>query len=332
MLELQIFRAQRIVAALIVLAACQAAPVLTPPSPAAQTPATPRPTAEPPVPTSTPAPPSATAPTAAAASPEPTPTGAEAAPTQIPATGRPEPIIHTFEAAVDLADPGETITVTWRWSGARGATIYPLLPTGQFTDRGWVAAPAGSLPYTIPAERRNQETLALLVYDDDSGVTRATLTIRLRCPDEWFFAPAPDICPAGPPVFGDGAEQPFEGGTMLWNRAEGLIYVLFDHTDSRSWQTARDEWREGDPATDPDLHPPPGLYQPVRGFGLLWRRYPTIRERLGWAVAPEQGYRTAVQSTSHFRYRQKYIRALDGGVWYLGPNGSDWEYIPAPED
>jgi hypothetical protein len=78
--------------------------------------------------------------------------------------------------------------------------------------------------------------------------------------------------------------------------------------------------------SDPDIDPPPRLYQPVRGFGLLWREEPGVRERLGWAVDREEGYQTALQRTSH-RYWDLYIRALDGGVWKLGPNGSSWEHI-----
>jgi hypothetical protein len=69
----------------------------------------------------------------------------------------------------------------------------------------------------------------------------------------------------------------------------------------------------------------------VRGFGLLWREEPGIRERLGWAVDEERAYRTAIQGTSHARYSDLYIRALDDGVWKLGPNGSSWEQIATTE-
>jgi len=89
-----------------------------------------------------------------------------------------------------------------------------------------------------------------------------------------------------------------------------------------------DWWDEGQPVSDPELTPPSGLYQPVRGFGLVWREQFRVRERLGWAVDREQGYETVIQRTSHFRYNDIYIRALDGGVWRLGPNGGEWEHIP----
>ncbi len=202
------------------------------------------------------------------------------------------------------------------------------MATGQLSEPYWEVEPKGSLQYAISPDRRNYDTFALFLTDDEEGlVAQETVQIQLRCPDEWFFSPAPDICPAGPATVTDGAEQQFERGTMLWNRAEGLIYVLFDDGQYPRWQPYTDEWEEGDPAVDPELEPPAGLYQPVRGFGLLWREETGIRERVGWAVDQERGYRTALQRTSHARYSDLYIRALDGGVWRLGPNGGSWEHL-----
>ena len=73
--------------------------------------------------------------------------------------------------------------------------------------------------------------------------------------------------------------------------------------------------------------PPPGYYQPVRGFGLVWREQPNVRDRLGWALAPEAGFETAVQHTSYPKYNHTYLRALDGNVWWLWPEHSGWEKI-----
>lgn len=249
-------------------------------------------------------------------------------PTPAPATGTPEPTIHTFTANVDIADPGETITMTWHWSGADGAAIYHLWPTGQLTEPYWEIGPTGSLQYTIGPERRNSDLFVLYLIDSDEGVVaQQSLRIALRCPDEWFFEPAPDICPAGPATFTDAAEQRFERGIMVWSGADGVIYILFDDEHHSRWHMTSDRWEEGDPPSDPEIVPPSGLYQPIRGFGLIWREHPTVRERLGWAVAVEQGYQGAIQSTSHARYRDIYIRALDGGVWRLRPNGSAWEHL-----
>jgi hypothetical protein len=118
---------------------------------------------------------------------------------------------------------------------------------------------------------------------------------------------------------------------MLWVGAEDRIYVLFDDAQGYRWSAYEDEWDEGEPSLDPDIEPPAGLQQPVRGFGLLWRENPTVRERLGWAVDQERGYQTAVQRSSHYRYSDLYIRAVDGGVWKLGPNWSGWAYLTGRE-
>jgi hypothetical protein len=240
-----------------------------------------------------------------------------------------EPTIHTFRANVELADPGDTITLTWHWSGGQGASIYHLLPTGQLGTPLEEVGPTGSLEYTISAERRNTDTFALFVMDEEGLAVQATAQVALHCPDEWFFSPAPDICPAGPAIVTAGAEEHFERGTMLWVGAEDRIYVLYDDGGQLQWYAYSDEWDEGEPTIDPEIEPPPGYQQPVRGFGLVWRAEPSVRERLGWAVDQERGYETAVQRSSHARYPVLYIRALDGGVWQLGANGSAWEYFPA---
>ncbi len=239
----------------------------------------------------------------------------------------PKAVIHTFEASIELADPGETITLTWHWTGGERATIYHLMPTGQLSEPYWNVGQTGSVQYTISPDRRNRDTFVLFVGGEDGVAAQATVQVLLRCPDVWFFSPAPDICPAAPATVGPGAEQHFERGVMLWVGPEEQIYVLYGDEQYSRWSAYADRWEEGDPVMDPSVEPPPGLQQPVRGFGLLWREDDQVRERLGWAVAEERGYQKAMQRTSHVRYPDVYIRAADGGVWKLRPNGSAWEKV-----
>ena len=333
------------VAALLAVTGCipQVLQTSTPlPPTATSQPASPRPsatpTATPPTDTATPQPPTAT-PRTPTASPTPrpeTPTAVPASPTSTlpPATPTPSPtspssgpIIHIFRANVEVADPGDTVTLSWEWSGGEQATVHHLLPTGQLGSDYWDVGPTGSLQYTISPLRRNFDTFALFVYKEGQASARATVEVQLRCLDEWFFSPAPDICPFEAPLISDGAEQHFEHGVMLWMGAEDLIYVLFDDAHYPKWSAYEDHWDEGEPTMDPSIEPPPGRQQPVRGFGLVWREQPTVWERLGWAIDAEKGYQTALQRTSHYRYPLLYIRALDGGVWELEPNGSAWAHL-----
>jgi hypothetical protein len=311
---------------ILLLTACAPAPTAIPvaelPTAASATP-TNAPTL---APTSTPTPTASATPTSkptATSTLIPTRTGT---PSPSP-TPQAEPTIAYFRASVAEANPGDTITLEWASSGGSKATLYHLLPSGQL-GQWWEVEPSGSMDYAIPAESRNWERFMLFVLDDADHLAQATLTVTLRCPDAWFFSPPPEECPSGPPILTDGAEQHFEHGLMLWNKAEGWIYVLFDDGLQPAVRTFLDEWDEGEMEFDPGIVPPAGFYQPVRGFGLVWREEPGVRERLGWAVDKEQGYRTAIQRTSRYKYNVTYIRALDGGVWELGPEGSKWQHIP----
>jgi hypothetical protein len=236
----------------------------------------------------------------------------------------PLPVILQFEANVTEADPGDTISLTWQTNHAEDVTLFHLLPTGQF-GQFWEVEAAGTMTYTISTSARNESHFVLTAVNSEAVMVQATVVITLTCPDSWFFGPAPDVCPAAPALISAGAEQPFEHGFILWVEESGLIYVLFGDGQQPQWQVYVDEWQEGDPIEDPGLEPPSGLYQPQRGFGLVWREQPQVRERLGWALMPEVGYETAVQATSYPKYNHLYILAADNQVWRLGPESSEWE-------
>lgn len=254
----------------------------------------------------------------------------EQSPLYLPLVARPAqpPTILSFTANVPIADPGQTITLSWVTSNATTATLYHLLG-GQFGSF-WNVAPTGSMTYTISSSSRNSETFALYAEGGDLPYASATLDLPLTCPFTWFFAPAPDVCPQEAVLLSASAEQQFEHGYMIWVGAEDRIYVLFDdsiYTDG--WAVFEDTWQEGDPVDDPSIVPPSGFYQPQRGFGLVWREQPLVRDRLGWALAPEAGGNTAVQSTSYYKYNHFYLKALDNNVWHLFPERSDWEkFVP----
>jgi hypothetical protein len=263
-------------------------------------------------------------PTGTATDRPPSPTAtASPRPTTVPAG----PVILSFTTSTDIADPGDTITLSWTTSNATMVTLYRMMPTGQFGSF-WTVEPQGTFTYEINPLERNRTHFVLAARDAADNHVNKDAVVTLRCPDEWFFESAPDICPANAAIVSAGAEQQFEHGVAIWVEGELGIYILFEH-GQYSWLFFQDAWQPGEPESDPALEPPPGLYQPVRGFGKVWREQPGVRERLGWALAPEIGFTTAVQRTSYAKYNETYLRASDGNVWKLGPERSAWEKIPA---
>jgi hypothetical protein len=98
-------------------------------------------------------------------------------------------------------------------------------------------------------------------------------------------------------------EQVFEGGKMLRLESEKTVYVLYNDgssatfTDQDICQIFQDTWMPDEPESIPEIVPPEGLYQPRRGFGLIWRGNVEVREALGWALAPEQRFDTMHQES-----------------------------------
>ncbi|MFN2221772.1 MAG: hypothetical protein ACK2UH_04425 [Candidatus Promineifilaceae bacterium] len=147
-----------------------------------------------------------------------------------------------------------------------------------------------------------------------------------ECPFDWFFQPAPDACPAARPTISAAAEQPFENGVMIWLEATDSITVFRD--DGR-WQRYEDTWTEGEPESDPDIVSPEGRFQPIRGFGKLWRQRPEVREALGWALGVELGFESTFQDQAPTPDRppQTYLRTYNGQVFALigrAPDQGEW--------
>jgi len=237
------------------------------------------------------------------------------------------PVIVYFRANVDLADPGQDIVLEWQSSGASNALLYALPASGQLPQSGFNVAPSGSYTYSIPGDARNAAEFLLWVQDDAERGASANLCVKLRCPVAWFFSPAPGVC-ASDLLASNAAQQHFQHGLMLWVEARDLIIVLYDdNTRTVRWEMFMDQWAEGQPESDPAIVPPTGLYQPVRGFGLVWREQPEVRERLGWAVEQEAGFQTLWQTTTLYKYNSIYLRAPDGNVWHLAPERSSWELL-----
>jgi hypothetical protein len=93
--------------------------------------------------------------------------------------------------------------------------------------------------------------------------------------------------PAAPQVaVYNGVFQRYQGGAMLYIAEMREIWVMVETPGRRGGPYYRfpDQFQEGDPEAILDLPVPPGLLQPHRGFGRIWREQPGLRAQLGWAA------------------------------------------------
>lgn len=316
--------------------ACSAAldPVVPTPRPT-QTPAPPpsaTPTSDQPVMAAAPATPTRIVPPTATPGPSPTPLMAAVEPRPffsptpttiqaIPGTLR----IDYFTTDATDVGPGDTITLYWMVRGAEQATIYRV-DTEGVRGQSWSVGRFGSLQVRVPMDARETARFLLETGDTTTRIEQA-LAIPLGCVGDWFFSPAPGGCPASPPLDSVMAQQGFERGRMFWIQAEARIYVLFNDGQRPAWAVYADAFRDGQPESDPGRQPPQGLFQPVRGFGLVWREQPGIFDRIGWAIAPESSYEGVLQGNASIDGGRLYLRDQDGIVFELVGVGASWRQV-----
>jgi len=88
---------------------------------------------------------------------------------------------------------------------------------------------------------------------------------------------------------------------MIWSSRYGwieqpIIYVLYD---TGIYEMVEDMFQEGVDPESSGLTPPTGLYEPIRGFGKVWREVSSVRSGLGWATKPEVGGNGQFQAMDH---------------------------------
>lgn len=89
------------------------------------------------------------------------------------------------------------------------------------------------------------------------------------------------------------AEQRFEDGWMFWLQPNSQIWVLTTNAEGQNvWSVYDDTFVDGEAESDPQIVPPENRFQPIRGFGKLWRENPEVRLAIGWALDIERGHTT----------------------------------------
>lgn len=137
-------------------------------------------------------------------------------------------------------------------------------------------------------------------------------------------------CPVVAQRFTPLAEQYFERGVMVWagQNFGSRVYSIRTTPLPVTWAGFADRWMEGQPETA-GLTPPPGLLEPKRGFGKVWREQPGVREDLGWAVTSERGDIGVVQpyftEGTGLTGAAVYMPGTNT-IYLFGPNGQTWAF------
>jgi hypothetical protein len=237
------------------------------------------------------------------------------------------PRIEFFTTNVLAISPGDTLLLFWSIRGATGATIYRINTDGT---RGnlWNVPPDGNL--SVPTRRADRGEVSFLLSAGTGDLaTEQMLTVPVACPDAWFFQPAPDSCPAAPAEPTTLIEQPFERGRLVYIQSRDRVYALFNDGRDPAWVGFDNRFT---PGTDPELEesfvPPPGLFQPLRVLGFVWRGSDLVRNRLGLGTQEEFSYEGFIQTvTTSNGGEDLYLNSSDGSVLQLLPEGAGWQLI-----
>jgi len=103
-------------------------------------------------------------------------------------------------------------------------------------------------------------------------------------------------CPTAKAAVIWAAWEPFQRGNMFWRSDLDWTHALHQRngTDTAlgDWSTGKDAWKWDESFPDGrGLTPPPGLLEPVRGFGYAWYNFLGGPDgALGWATSQEKGF------------------------------------------
>ena len=256
-----------------------------------------------------------------------TPSVDEPTPTQ--ALNPNAPRIEFFTSDVIAAAPGSSVTLYWSTRNIANVSIYRIDTSGQ-RSQVWNVPADGQL--TVPTRRSDRGQLDfVLSVGEGASTIEQPLAIPLSCPEQWFFIPAPDDCPVGPPTESVLIEEPFERGRMVFVSDTNQVYALFNDGFEPAWIAFENRY---DPAIHPELEesflPPPGFSQPIAIVGFVWRR-DQVRNRLGLALQPEVRYEGSYQtSLTPSGDDNLYISSANGTVLQLLPDGLAWQIITPP--
>lgn len=278
--------------------------------------------------------------------PTPTPTATPVVPTITPpiptATASPTApaglaILSFSIDSQDIADGGKRFIYKWTTRDAASVSIYS---GAQMRFPKWWSSlpPNGAHTADIAYTYYRNPSMSITAYDAKGNQVSKSMTVTWPCKHTYFFTPQPPTCPAYQAAYTAAAHEPFEKGQMIWlqevhigdYQSSNQILVLLNTGDAAYYD---DTWTESEPDRDPSIVPPAGFFQPIRGFGKLWRTNEQVRNSLGWATGEEIGYQAAIQQQAHesiagplyIRASNNQVITLPSGWLYYSGLGGRWE-------
>jgi hypothetical protein len=203
----------------------------------------------------------------------------------------------------------------------RLSSVPTFVPIGNTA----VAAPSRSVELAPTNTALHQATIPLIGTRPIEKTPTPTAALP-ECPP----LPAPSETQT------QAAVQHFEHGLMFWLAARNEIWTLLDSplNDQFYWRVLPNLWSDSQPESDPNLQPPADRFQPVRGFGLAWRRgggsYGPQRDDLGWAIDQELGFDTTLTYYPQGYYSPDCTWLPKSGIYELrDAQGTVYQFIGA---
>jgi hypothetical protein len=194
------------------------------------------------------------------------------------------PGVETPETALAVATDGATA------APATGPTVLPAATSTAPASPAVTVTPGPTFTF-VPTGTPRPGTVSTPVCE---VATDAELALAWR----WETLG----CPVSAAETIWAAWEPFERGYMFWRNDEDAIYALLfangADPDQGPVVTGGEAWRwDGGFPDGRGLAPPPGAFEPLRGFGRVWFEFlGGATGQLGWASQPERGICVTLQS------------------------------------
>lgn len=221
----------------------------------------------------------------------------------------PQVKINALTVSPEVVPSNGAITLSWDVEGNGTGTIRRNAFPSEWSHTLTSLTP-GSLEIQLP-DVPIDFTFTIYLEDADGLLVSKSVLVETTCPYTYFVSDPVnqgDRCPRGNATTTDAVYQPFEGGLMVWyraDRAEESVTVLYNDG------TGIVIYPQGTLAEgEIDEMPPEGYYAPERSFGRIWLDNTDVRERLGWATTGEVNY-TATYQAADVRVTKHLVNVGD---------------------